>query len=97
MYEIIYNPLVSAKDFKKIPADAVRKILKTVHKKLVSHPEEFGKPLSAELKGYFRLRIDPYRVIYRIEKQKVIVYILHIGLRKDFLAYIEAARRLELM
>jgi len=71
--------------------------VRSIHKKLKTHPEAFGKPLFGELKGYYRLRIDPYRVIYRIEKEKILVFIIHIGLRKDFLAYIESAKRLGLM
>lgn len=97
MYEILYHRLVLAKDFKKISAGDRRKIMRVIGKKLMTNPEVFGKPLQEELKGYYRLRIDPYRIIYRIEKQQVIVYILHIGLRKEFLVYLEAAKRLGLM
>ena len=97
MYEIFYHRLVLAKDLRKIPADHQKKIFKTIHKKLTSNPLEFGKPLLGELKNYYRLRIDPYRVIYRIESRKIIVFILHVGLRKDFSVYIESARRLGLM
>lgn len=97
MYEIVYHRLVLSKDFKKIPAGSQGKILRVIEKKLAANPEVFGKPLHAELKGYYRLRVDLYRIIYRIEKQQVIVYIMHIGLRKDFLVYLETARRLGLM
>lgn len=97
MYEIVYHRLVLTKDLKKIPTGFHKKIIKTINKKLGSQPEVFGKPLSVELKGYYRLRLDPYRIIYKIEKQKVIVFILHIGLRKDFLAYMESAKRLRLL
>lgn len=96
-WEIQYNKLIFKKDFKKIPEGEQRKIVKTINKKLKKDPEAFGKPLTGNLKGYYRLRIDPYRVIYRIEKNKIIVYIIHIGLRKDFLVYIEAAKRLHLI
>lgn len=97
MYQIFYHPFVFKEDFRKIPKGFRVKILKTIEKKLSHEPELFGKPLIGELKGYYRLRYDPYRIIYRIEKEKIIVYVLHIGLRKDFLVYIEAARRLKLL
>ncbi len=97
MYEIFYHRFVLEKDFKKIPAGNKKKIFRTIHKKLSAHPEAFGKPLLGELKGYYRLRLDPYRIVYRIEKQKIVVFILHIGLRKNFLVYIESAKRLGLM
>lgn len=97
MYKIFYHKLVLSKDFKKVPKGDLRKIINAIHKKLFLSPETFGKPLQSELKGYFRLRIDPYRVIYRIEKERIFVFIVQIGLRKDFIVYLEAAKRLGLM
>lgn len=97
MYRILYHPLVLKEDFHKIPKGFHKKLLRGIEKKLLTSPEIFGKPLLGKLHGYYRLRIDPYRVIYRIEKNKVIVYVLHIGLRKDLLVYLEAAKRLKLI
>lgn len=94
MYQILLHPLVLKVDFKKIPKGDVRKIIQTINKKLRFQPEIFGKPLTGELRGYYRLRFDPYRIVYRIEKAKITVFVIHVGLRKDFLVYIEAARRL---
>ena len=97
MYEIIYHRFVAQKDFKKIPSDFRKKILKQIHKKLKYQPEVFGKPLQGDLKGYYRLRIESYRFVYRIEKNKVVVFILHVGARKDFMVYMESAKRLGLL
>jgi mRNA interferase RelE/StbE len=96
-YKILFHELVLKNDFKKISLTDQRKIFRTIQKKLTLDPISFGKPLAHEFKGYYRLRIDPYRVIYRIEKDHVIVLILKIGLRKDFLVYIDAAKRLCLL
>lgn len=97
MYEIVYHRFVEQKDLKRIQKGNQKKILRSIKKKLTTHPETFGKPLLGELKGYYRLRVDPYRVVNFIEKEKIIVFIIHIGLRKDFLAYIASAKRLGLM
>ena len=97
MYKIVYLKLVLTDDFKKIPKDHQSRIVRAIHKKLKKDPYAFGKPLKGDLKGYFRLRIDPYRIIYSIKNNLVIVKIIHIGLRKNFLAYIEAAKRLKLL
>ncbi len=97
MYDIRYHKLVYEKDFKKIARKDRSKIFRLIHKKLSLNPFAFGKPLSGDLKGYFRLRSDPYRVIYRIEKNKIMVFVLNVGLRKNFLAYITAAKRLKLL
>lgn len=95
MYEIVYHPLVP-KDLQAHKKDAKR-ILRTIHKKLMRSPETFGKALTGSLKGLYRLRVGDYRVVYRIEKERIIVYVIHIGLRKDFLVYMETARRLRLL
>lgn len=97
MYQILYHQLVVKEDLRKIPSGLHEKILRAINGKLSLEPEIFGKPLLRELKGYYRLRLDPYRIIYRIEKEKIIVMVIHIGLRKDFAAYISAAKRLGLV
>lgn len=96
MYQIFYHKLVEKEDFKKIPVVDRKKIAKAVNKKLSVDPESFGKPLVGELKGYFRLRVDFYRVIYKIEKEKVMVFVVKVGLRKDLVSYVQAAQRLGL-
>jgi mRNA interferase RelE/StbE len=42
-----------------------------------------GKPLKDRLKGKFSLRVGVYRIIYSIEKQKLIIYVLDIGHRRE--------------
>ncbi len=55
--------------------DAALKLLKT-------NPF-LGKPLKDRLKGKFSLRVGVYRIIYFIEKQEVIIYILDIAHRRE--------------
>lgn len=97
MYKIIFHDLVYSDDFKNIPKSDQKRIFKVINKKLKYEPEIFGKPLQAKLKGFYRLRIDQYRVIYRINKKRIEVFIIKIGLRKDLIAYIKAAQRLKLL
>ena len=97
MWKILYHEMVIAEDFKKILQGEQKKIFRAIHKKLATDPVRFGKPLLRELRGYYRLRIGYFRVIYRIEKKNVVVYVVHVGLRKDFQCYMETARRLKLL
>lgn len=48
-------------------------------------PEKQGKALTAELAGYRSLRAagQRYRVIYRVDRRRVLVYVLAIGIRKE--------------
>ncbi|MAF36546.1 type II toxin-antitoxin system mRNA interferase toxin, RelE/StbE family [archaeon] len=60
------------RDFKKIKDKNTRlKIIKQL-KKLSANPIK-GKPLQHDLKNHRRVRIDPFRIIYRIEKNRIII------------------------
>lgn len=74
-YEIKYHPLVVNKDIQKISAENRFKIKTSIEKKLTAHPEIFGKPLRKSLKGYRKLRIGDYRVVFKI-KGKIIFILL---------------------
>ncbi|MBS3107668.1 type II toxin-antitoxin system RelE/ParE family toxin [Candidatus Woesearchaeota archaeon] len=59
-------------EFKKIKDNLTRiKIIKHL-KKLIELPES-GKPLQYELKGHRSIRIPPFRIIYRLEKERIII------------------------
>ncbi len=49
---------------------------------LAKHPY-LGKPLSGEFRGYRRLAVSYYRVIYHIVESELIVDVVQIGLRRD--------------
>jgi mRNA interferase RelE/StbE len=46
-------------------------------------PQRIGKPLDGRLKGFWRYKIGTYRIICRIEKERLAVVILAIGHRRD--------------
>ena len=94
MWKIQIHPLVLEKDFSKIDSTVQRKILKAIHKKLSSSPEQYGKPLGGPFKNYWRLRVEDYRVIYRIEKDCVEVFVVKVGIRRDDEVYRQFALRL---
>ena len=71
MWKVKIHHLVIDEDFKKISKKDRSIIIKTIYKKLGSSPEEYGSPLRHVLKGYWKLKISDYRVIYRIEKKEV--------------------------
>lgn len=68
---------------RKLPKSVREVIRKTIEKKLAIDPIAFGKPLRFSLKGYRRLRIGNYRVIYKIIEDKILVLIIDIDHRKD--------------
>ena len=69
--EIIFSEEFK-KEFIKIKDQTTRlRIIKQI-KKIKQLPES-GKPLQHNLKGHRSLRIPPFRIIYRIEQDKIII------------------------
>jgi mRNA interferase RelE/StbE len=60
------------------------KIIETIDG-LAEEPEKKGKPLIAELDGYHSIRTvgQRYRIIYRIDNEKVIVLVVAAGIRRE--------------
>ena len=81
-YVIVYDVDIEEKlrSFSKSIREIIRK---AIEKKLRVDPYAFGKPFKYSLKGYRRLRVGDYRVIYKIVEDKVIVLIVDIDHRKD--------------
>ena len=52
---------------------------------LAREPEQQGKPMRDELSGFRSLRAvgQRYRIIYRVDRGKVLVIVLAVGLRKE--------------
>ena len=52
---------------------------------LAYEPEQLGKPLTDELTGYFSVRAvgQRYRIIYKVEDERVLVVVVTVGIRKD--------------
>ncbi len=94
MWSVLIHPLIFKEDFKKIDLSARQRIIKTIRKKLSTDPQAYGHPLSAELKGYWRLRVDDYRVIYSIIHEQVLVKVIKVGIRRDAEVYEEMINRL---
>ncbi len=95
-YKIKLHPAVISEDSKRFDALTKEKIKKKCKELLSEHPEEVGAPLHAPLQGYRRLKIfNDYRIIYRVEKVEVIVFILAVGIRRDYKVYELALKRLK--
>ena len=45
------------------------------------NPIMFGKPLSANLKGFWRYRVEDYRIICDVRDKELVVLVVKIGHR----------------
>ena len=89
-YALRYHPAVRAEDLPKISSEARRRISRLIETRLGADPARFGAPLSGSLRGYWKLRVGDYRVVFRVVGKDVwILVVLH---RRD--VYDRASRRL---
>ena len=95
MWNVVIHKLVLTEDFKKIDRFSRRLIIKSIYKKLTKDPESYGSPLSEGYKGYWKLRVAHYRAIYRIIKDRVLVVVIKVGIRRDNKVYIDLIHRLK--
>ncbi|MCK4519213.1 MAG: type II toxin-antitoxin system RelE/ParE family toxin [Candidatus Omnitrophica bacterium] len=80
-YRVFYHPDVRKEDISNIPKNMKKRIREAIKQRLLNEPAKYGSPLKRSLRGYRKLRVGDYRVIYRVDKENVIV--LKIGDRRE--------------
>ena len=73
------------KELKKLDQYTQKIILLWLNKNLegCEDPRLYGKPLSANRAGQWRYRIGDYRIIAKIEDDKLIILVIAIGHRRE--------------
>ena len=66
-YTISYHHLVKSEDIPKLDNTVKTRIRKAIETRLMTAPEEYGEPLRKTLKGYRKLRVGDYRVVFKVE------------------------------
>jgi mRNA interferase RelE/StbE len=94
MWQVVVHRLVLEEDFTRLDRAAQRQIATAIRTKLTTSPTTFSKPLGGFLKGFWRLRVGPYRVLYRLERERLVVLVIKAGMRRDEQVYLEALTRL---
>lgn len=95
MWRLFFHPLVLKEDLKGLDPSVRKQIFRAIEKKLPVDPKGYGRPLSGQYAGLWRLRIGEYRAIYWIEESKIDLLVVKIGIRRDFEVYQELAVRLK--
>ena len=80
-FNLIYHADVKRVDLPKIDMKDRAMIKRAIEERLATRPEVFGKPLQRTLKGYWRLRVGEYRVVFKIVENDILI--LGIVHRKD--------------
>ena len=80
--KVRYHPKVKSEDIPRLSSNIAVRIENVIKKRLIVNPIKYGFYLHGSLKGYRKLRVGDWRVIYRIVDNKEI-RIIAIGNRKD--------------
>ena len=80
-YELRYHPDVRAIDVPLLNETLKKRIKKAIEDRLTIAPQQYGEPLRKTLKGYWKLRVGDYRVVFKVVEQEV--WVLGIINRKD--------------
>ena len=90
MYNLFYHADIEKIDLPRIDNKNKSMIKRAIQERLTTNPEVYGKPLQRTLKGYWKLRVGEYRVVFKISGNDLLILgIIH---RKN--AYQEVGRRL---
>lgn len=83
-YQLVYHPDVPRKDLPPINRNLQVRIRDAIERRLTTEPAYYGEPLRYRLKGFWKLRVGDYRVVYQLVGHEV--WILYIHHRKDVYA-----------
>ncbi len=77
-FTLHYHPDVKSVDLPLVNERLKRRIKRAIEDRLVVAPHQYGEPLRKTLKGYWKLRVGDYRIVYKIVEGEVwILGIIH--------------------
>lgn len=75
----------AARELKKLGREAAARIVKTLETRIapLDDPRRLGAPLKGEHQGYWRWRIGEYRVIARIQDERITILVVRVAHRRE--------------
>jgi mRNA interferase RelE/StbE len=73
------------KELRKLDPPVQRQILRFLRERVATtdDPKRSGRPLSGDRLGLWCYRLGPYRLVCRIEEDRLVVLVLAVGHRKE--------------
>jgi len=83
-WKIEFDPRLE-KTLKKLGKQDQKEILNFLKNRVANldNPRQLGKPLKGPYKGLWRYRFSKYRIICDIQENRLVVYVLTVGHRKN--------------
>lgn len=93
VWAVFYHPGVQD-DFRRLGRVEAHNVQTAIDQRLVhGEPDKAGKPLHGALAGYRRLRTGQTRIVYRVDKGKIEILIIAVGMRRNDEVYERAGKR----
>ena len=73
-FTLVYHPDVKSKDIPTLNRDIGKRIQRAIESRLTTEPQRYGEPLRRTLKGYWKLRVGDYRVVFKVVKSEVWIF-----------------------
>lgn len=73
-YEVRYHQEVRDVDIPLLNATLKKRIRKAIEERLMAAPHQYGEPLRKSLKGYWKLRVGDYRVVFKVVENEIWVF-----------------------
>ena len=73
-YALLYHPDVKKVDLPKIDRKIKSRIKTAIEERLLVQPELYARPLQRTLKGYWKLRVGDYRIVFKFDQDRIIVF-----------------------
>jgi mRNA interferase RelE/StbE len=80
-FTLRYHPDVRNVDLQLIDNKTKQRIKKAIEERLSVLPHNYGAPLRKTLKGYWKMRVGDYRIVFKVVENEV--RIMGIRNRKD--------------
>jgi mRNA interferase RelE/StbE len=72
-FNLIYHPDVKKVDLPKIDSKNAAMIRRAIEERLAVRPEIFGRPLRGTLRGYWKLRVGDYRIVFKLSGTDILI------------------------
>lgn len=75
----------AAKELRKLDRQVAARIVQTLEQRIATldDPRSIGSALVGEHAGYWRWRIGDYRVIARIEDERIVILVVRVAHRRE--------------
>lgn len=76
-YQLLYHLEVKG-DIAQINENMKKRLKKAIESRLMTAPEQYGEPLRKSLKGYWKMRVGDYRIVFKISGDGIMIFgIIH--------------------